>query len=70
MLFQILWAARNGVRFEIGRRANHRQTHLFGYADGDHVALDELTELNASVVLPNHEIDRSLEEVTSSTISG
>jgi len=46
------------VRFEIRRRANDRETHFFCYADSDHVPLDELTELDTSVVLSGHEIDR------------
>ena len=39
-------------------RADHRETHLFRDADGDHVPLDELAKLYAGVVLAGYKIDR------------
>lgn len=57
VIFQILRMARDGFRFEICWRANDRQTHFPGYADSDHIALDELTELNTGVILPRYKIN-------------
>jgi hypothetical protein len=40
------------------RRSDDRETHLSRDPDGDHVPLDELTKLNAGIVLPGYKIDR------------
>jgi hypothetical protein len=57
VIFQILRVPRDSIRFEIFRRPSDRETHFFGDADGDHVSLDELAELNAGVVFAGAEID-------------
>src|ERR1700682_6053647 len=58
MILQILWLSRDRVGFEVLRRTDNRQAHFFGHTNCDHVSLDEFTQLDASVVLPSHEVDR------------
>jgi hypothetical protein len=45
------------VRLEIRRRADEGNAHVLADADGDHVALDELANLDACVVFAGDEVE-------------
>ena len=57
MVFQILRSAGDFARLKVGGRADDGETHVAGNAHGNHVALDELSDLDAGVVLAGDEVD-------------
>ena len=58
MIFQILRRSGNLVGLEIFRRADNCEPQILADTDRDHVTLDELTDLDASIVLSSYEINR------------
>jgi hypothetical protein len=58
MIFQILRVSGRSVRRKIFWSPNYGKTHFFGHPDRDHIPLDELTELNACVILSCNNIHR------------
>ncbi len=49
---------RDRIRFEISRRPNNREADFFGDADGDHVSMNELAELDTCIVLDGDDVNR------------
>jgi len=58
MIFQISRRSGNLAGLEIFRRADNCEAQVLADTDCDHVTLDELTDLYASIVLSGYEIDR------------
>src|SRR5580698_1697168 len=57
MILQVLRLTWYFVRLEIFRRSNDCEAHVFCDPNGNHLPLDELTNLDTSVVFPGHKID-------------
>jgi hypothetical protein len=58
MIFQIPRRSGDRVGLEVFRRADHCEAQVRGDTNGNHISLDELTDLYASIVPPGYEIDR------------
>jgi hypothetical protein len=60
MIRQIARRLRSGVRFEVAPRGDDGGTLVARYARGDHVAFDELVQVNACVETSSHGIQRAV----------
>jgi hypothetical protein len=69
MIRQVARRLRPGVRFEVAQRGDDGGTLVARYARGDHVAFDELAQVDACVETSSHGIQRAVAVVTSRTTS-
>ena len=60
MLHQIPWRLGFRICVEVRRRAHDGRALIHGHSHGDHVALDELAEVDARVEVPGDEIEAHL----------
>lgn len=57
---EIAWRCRFGVRLEIAGRADNRRALVARHPDRDHVAFDELAEMNARVEPTGNEVQGAI----------
>lgn len=60
MIRQVAWRLRFRMRFEVSRRADNRGALVGGDSHGDHVAVDELAEVDAGIEMAGHEVEAHL----------